>query len=328
MNDNTFTSAVGRLVTGDIYVPQTKDFDGKPMVVREGPKAGQPTQKFTLGLAIPKAPGQTHFSQEPTIGAMLWQVGHAAFPGIAQQPHFAWKCVDGDSQIPNRNNRKPCDAEGFAGHWVFFFSGQFAPKCYDGTAGVRPNEAPPALEQPGAIKRGFWVQIAGSMRGNNNAKNPGVYLNPSMVCLRFFGPEIISGPDASQAGFGGGAAPAGASAIPLAGVMPPLPGGGSAQAPAPVVPSAPAAPAMPVPAMAYAAPVAPVPPSVPVVPNPSFPANAGGNVPPPPPAAIPAIPALPVYVMSGTAGAFTREQMNAGGWTDAALIAAGHMRQA
>ena len=108
------TSPVGRIVLGSLYDPQDKDAEGKPLVTKSGPNAGQPRVNYFFALAIPKA-GEVHWSQT-AWGQQIWAVGHAAFPQAAQSPQFAWKIEDGDSQIPNRKGRKPCDTEGHAGH--------------------------------------------------------------------------------------------------------------------------------------------------------------------------------------------------------------------
>jgi hypothetical protein len=44
--------------------------------------------------------------------------------------------------------------------------------------------------------------------------NPGVYLNHDMIALSGYGDLIASGPNVSEAGFGGAALPPGASATP------------------------------------------------------------------------------------------------------------------
>jgi hypothetical protein len=205
-----FTTPIGRLVWGSVVKAQTKDADNKPMVIKTGPQAGQPTQRYAFGLAIAKGP-ETHWNQTPW-GALIWNTAIAAWPqGQTGAPSFAWKVTDGDSQIPNKRNNKPCDQEGYKGHWILSFSSSFPPKTYNAT-GTEPVPAD-------SIKTGFYVQVAGSVAGNDSTQNPGVYLNHSMVALAGFGPEIVSGPDPTAAGFGAGvAAPAGMSAVPVAGL--------------------------------------------------------------------------------------------------------------
>lgn len=311
-----FTTPVGRFVNGNLYVPQTKDADGKPLIIKNGPNAGQPTQKFYLAIAIPKIAGQhwatypraAHRPTEMSWGEAIWATGHKAFGPTAQSPAFAWKVTDGDSVVPNRKGRIPKDNEGWPGHWVLHCSGSYAPKCYnsDGSA---------VLVERDAIKPGYYIQIAGNVAGNASTQTPGVYINPSMVSLQGFGAEIISGPDPSQAGFGGVPLPAGASTVPVGGFH-------VGTAPAVATGMAPPPPAAPAAATAYVAP-----PMVPVVPNPQFlapPAAPGAPVPafapPVAPVAPPAGPAGPV--MLPAAGGHSYAALRAAGWTDDALRAA------
>lgn len=310
-----FTTPVGRLVMGSLTTPQTTDADGKPLLVKTGPNAGQPTQKFFIAVAIPKTPQDNgHWANTPW-GAEIWKAGHASMPNQAGLPSFAWKVQDGDSQVPNKKGRKNCDTEGFAGCWVVFMQSAYAPKTYnnDGSAPL------PATE----IKPGYYVQVNATVDGNKSSQNPGVFINPNMVALAGYGPEIVFGPDPTAAGFGQAPLPAGASAVPLGG----MPGA----APAPVAPAAPAvqgaapavqgaapapfvAPPAAVQAPAPSAPVAATPPA-----SPAAPADPGFLQVPPPEAA-------PARVMLPPAGNISYEQYVAAGWTDAQLIQHGYMQ--
>lgn len=341
------TSPVGRLVDGSLYEPQTKDAEGKPLVIKTGPNAGQPRVSFYFALAVPKAPGETHFAQT-AWGAKMWQVGHQAFPQAAQSPAFAWKVEDGDSQIPNKKGRKNCDREGYPGNWIIKFSGGFPPKCYQQEGGALVQ-----IMQPNVIKPGYYVEVAFSVDGNGSASQPGIYVNHSMVCLRGYGQEIVFGPDVNSVGFGQSALPVGASMtpppsalpMPAAGVpgVPPIPG---AQAPAPVPGYAPAGVGTVPPGSAGYAPAAAVPnvPGIPAIPGAApSPLPPGGSAPVPsvpvPGAAAPipvipnpgfvqvpppAAPVAPVRQMTAAAQA-TYEQYIAQGWNDALLIQHGLM---
>lgn len=316
------TSPVGRIVMGSLYDPSTTDAEGKPLVVKTGPNAGQPRVNYFFALAIPKG-AETHWAHTPW-GQQIWNVGNQAFPNAAQSPAFAWKIEDGDSQIPNKKGRKPCENEGWKGHWVLKFSGGFAPKVYqqEGAGYVQ-------VMQKDFCKPGYFVEVAGSVDGNGSQSQPGVYINHSMVCFRAYGPEISFGPDVASAGFGAAPLPAGASMTPPAGAIP-MP-----QAPQmPGVPGAPLAPvnvayAQPagvpqvpgVPAGSYATPVSPSSP-IPVMPAPGF-----VQMPPPAPApmAPPPAPAIPVRQMTAAAQGVTYEAYVAAGWSDAQLVQNGLM---
>lgn len=309
---------VGRMVAGNLYTPNTKDFDGKPLLIKTGQNAGQPRVSYFLALAIKKA-GETHWAFTPW-GEKIWAVGHRAFPQAAQRPDFAWKIEDGDSAVPNKKNRKPCEQEGWAGHWILKLSGGFQPKVYrqEGNGYVQVTEA-------NYLKPGYFLEASFAVASNKQEGNPGVYLNLQMVCFRAFGPEIVFGPNVEDAGFGQAPLPAGASMAPLAAAIP-LPGAAAV----PALPSA----AYPVPAYAGMPPATPAP--IPVIPNPDFvqmpppfpTGAANGNGAPLPPAGATApvpVPASPSNQMTLKAAGASREAFLAAGWTDANLVAQGYM---
>lgn len=200
-----FTTPVGRIVQGDLAKPQpVLDNLGKPKLSRDG----TPMVQHFIALAIAKTPGHTHWAQTDW-GRQIWDEGNRAHPTFAPHPTFSWKVEDGDSQIPNKKGKKNADREGFPGHWIVKFRSGFLPNTYnaDGSAAV-PAET---------IRCGYYVQVNCTVAGNSG-ESPGVYINPNMVALSGYGPEIIAGPDASEAGFGGVPLPPGASAMPLGGM--------------------------------------------------------------------------------------------------------------
>ena len=249
MARTNFTTPVGRLVMGSLYKPQTTDADGKPLVVKSGPNAGQPKVTYFFALAIPKNPGETHWSQTPW-GATIYKAGSEAFPQACQAPSFAWKVVDGDSTIPNKKGIAPITREGYKGNWVISFSSGFAPKIYN-------NDGSQAIVEPDAVKLGYFVQVNADVDGNGSNQNPGVYINHSMVALSAYGPEIVVGADASSVGFGQAPLPAGATTTPPAAFTPPAQFAPVAAAPAPMPTPNPAFLQPPVPGAPPVAPVAP-----------------------------------------------------------------------
>lgn len=293
----------GRLVMGSVYDPQTKDMQGNPLTVKTGPNKGQPTQKFFFALAVKKG-AEGHWAHTDW-GKVIWAIGHAAFPQQAQAPSFAWKVSDGDSVTPNKNGRKNSETEGFPGHWVLMFSSTYPPKVVN-TQGQTINE-------PGAVKIGYYAQVLGSCSGNGNTTNPGVYLNGDAVIFVAYGAEIRTGVDLSKiAGLGQVSLPPGASAAPLGGTAPAAPLPGAAPAPA----------AAPPPPAAFAAPAAPAPAPTAVAPAPAFtaappPPGAAGVAPPPPAASGPQ--------MTPKAAGKSYAQFVAAGWNDAQLRAEGYL---
>lgn len=335
------TSPVGRIVMGDLYAPNTTDSEGKPLVVKTGPNAGQPRANYFFALAIPKQPGEQHWAQT-AWGQQIWNIGHQAFPQAAQAADFSWKIVDGDSQQPGKlfkgkPGKKPCENEGWPGHWILKFSGGFAPKIYqqEGNGHVQ-------VVQPDFCKPGYYVEVAFSVEGNNSQTSPGVYLNHSMVCFRAYGQEISFGPDVASAGFGAAPLPVGASMTPPPSAVP-LPALPNVPGVAPAPSYAPAAPAMPAPAMAYAPPAVPAPVGIPSIPGVApAPLAPAGSVPMPAapvpvaPAPIPVVPnpgfvqmppppPAPAKQMTAAAQGVSYEAYIAQGWTDALLVQHGMM---
>jgi hypothetical protein len=292
---------LGLMVWGSLYEPRTKDFDGNPIVDKDG----KPSQRFEFGLAIPKTQG--HFSQEPGWGELIWATGHAAFPGGAQSPamadDFSWKILDGDStkiSMKSKSKTRPCDREGYKGNWVLTFSSVYAPQILD----ARDLNKIVPLTTPDAIVPGYFILVGGNVAGNTG-KSPGVYLNHAAVALRAYG-KIIESRGAYDVGKFGkvtAALPPGASLAPV-GVPVALP---AAQPSAAVAP-APAAP-----------------PPVRVTPAPGLVAVTPAAAPPPPPTAAAPPPstntihAVPMHkgftVASYLANGWTMDQLRADGFS-------------
>ena len=212
---------VGRMIGGSLYTPQAKtDNFGKPKLDAQGKQM----TGFNFGVAIAKTAGQTHWSQADW-GSKIRGIGVAAYQAMADNPSFAWKIIDGDSQVPNKKGRKPADQEGYPGHWVLWFSQSWAPKLCtaDGSS---------ELTQPEAVMPGDWIQVYGSVKSNAPSPTPGVYLNPLAVALVGYhqqGRIVVSTVNTSAVGFGGAApgvvlaAPVGAMATPTPTPMAPPP---------------------------------------------------------------------------------------------------------
>ena len=305
----TFTTPVGRLVQGDCFEAQTKDQQGNLRVVKTGPNAGQPNPTYYIGVAFPKMnphnPAETN-NEFNAFYALLDRVARTEWPalfptpgGACVNPKFAMKVVDGDGL--DTNGKAHSDKEGFAGHWVVRFASSYAPKV------VRPagNGTWETVTDKTAIKRGYFVRVAGSVTGNDNAQNPGLYVNLDMIELVGYGPEIVSGPDAATA-FGAAAAlPPGASATPILPAGLPGPGAGT-----PPVPGA----TPPVPGATPAPLVAPAPVA----------ASPAPQAAPSPPSA-PAATISPSRTMTAAANGQTYEAFIASGWTDDQLVSHGYM---
>lgn len=314
------TGTVGRLVGGMFDTPRLKDDENKELTYPDGSLKAE----YYIMLAIPKG-SETHWNQTEW-GAKIWAIGEAGYPGGFVNRHdFSWKITDGDSATPNKKGRKPCDREGYAGHWVVAATrpcprDRLSPPQY---VDIRTNPKNPVPIPADAIKHGYYVQAAVNVSDNTTAagqpaKTPGVYINLDIIALAAYGQPIVfdTQVDAAQAGFGGFSLPAGAMTTPPAGLAVP---------PAAPVPNAPAAAgaAMSPASMVNAATAVPPANSAPwtasVTPNHQF----AAGVPAPAPVAPP--PAAPVRQMTAAAAGVTYEAYIAAGWTDDQLIANGLM---
>lgn len=229
---------VARLVGGSLYKAETK--------VNE--KTKEERQAYSFAIAIAKGT-ETHWNQT-AWGALIWAEGAEGAPSMHQNPAFAWKVKDGDSAVPNRKGNKPCDNEGWRGHWVLWMSSGFAPK-------IVTADGSQAILEVDAVKPGYFVQVFGNVAFNKSTDSPGVYLNFAAVAFSAYGPEIqlSAGVDTTAIGFGKGPLPAGAMSTPAAGMSAP-----PATIPTPPTPAAPGV----APYSGYTAP--PAPPAAPAAP--------------------------------------------------------------
>ncbi|RZJ18699.1 MAG: DUF2815 family protein, partial [Haliea sp.] len=209
---------VCRIVWGSVSKLQTmKDSNGQPKLIKNGDRTGQVLQMVQFGVAVPKTKG--HWAEEPGWGAAVWAEGHSSWPGgQAQRADFAWKVVDGDSTVPNKAGKRPCDQTGYPGHWILSFSGMTPPTLVQI---LTPGAKPTPVEQPETIYAGCFVEVAGSVSSNESTQTAGMYLNHAAVCLRGFGERIAQGIDVDAVGFGADALPPGASAMPVGTALPP-----------------------------------------------------------------------------------------------------------
>ena len=159
------TTPVGRLVQGHPMVPQiVKDDNGRPVLKDDGTAK---TATF-FAVAIPKN-GTTEWKQTEW-GQKIHAQAQADWPnGMWQQPSFAWKIVDGDSTVPNKNGKVPAQQEGFAEHWVLqcktYLSDQ--PKCYH-VGRYSPEQV---IQNKNEIKCGDYIRVVVTVEGNKDRKS-------------------------------------------------------------------------------------------------------------------------------------------------------------
>ena len=187
---------IGRLVGGSLY--KTFEQDNKK-------------QKWFIAYAIKKN-GESHWNQTEW-GRKLFEIGAKGFPnGQTNNPSFAWKIEDGDSEIPKLTKDgktliKPCDKEGYGGHWVVNFSNGFSPILCDehGKILIMPEDS---------IKWGDFIQVYASVKENGSAQSPGLYVTHTHVAFMAYGERISTKIDPTTIAFGG-ALPVGASKTPV-----------------------------------------------------------------------------------------------------------------
>ena len=206
-NRENILTPIGRLVQGSLYEGQTTDAEGRPLISKTGANQGQPRVNFYFAIAIPK--GLEGDWRQTSWGQKLLNVGLKGFPqGQTNSPSFAWKVVDGDSQVPNKKGRKPCDREGYPAHWILNFSSSIAPNI------CNANGTQQILEKD-AVKLGDYIQVYGSVVDNESMQQPGVFLNHQYVAFAGYGERIVLGIDPKDIGFGADPLPAGASLTPI-----------------------------------------------------------------------------------------------------------------
>jgi hypothetical protein len=178
-----------------------------------------PRMQTYFAFAVPKGPEQS-FTATPW-GAQVAAEALASWPnGETGAPTFSWKITDGDSQVPNRNGKKPCDTEGFPGHWIVRVSTELnGPRCFH-FGKYQPHEQ---IKTAGTIKCGDYCRLVINVKGNGavGTQVPGIYVNPDIFELYRAGVEIVSESGADpMATLGATAAaavlPAGAAVDPTA----------------------------------------------------------------------------------------------------------------
>lgn len=205
-----FTTPIGRLVSGAPALFRTTNSQGEPLLYKSGVNIGQPKREYSIGVAFDKTQ-----SDVPAFIREIKDFAKSEWPQYFDAnseptlPAFSLKITDGDSTIPNKKGRRPCDTPEWAGCWVMWFSSDREPPC------VLPGASSiiPATE----IKTGYYVRVKGST-SKNTGDTPGMYMNLEGVERSGFGPEISSRPDPIEAFKEAPAAvvPQGMSQVPVA----------------------------------------------------------------------------------------------------------------
>ena len=243
--------AVGRIVQGDPWVPNTTDTDGQPRVIKNGPNAGQPNPQYVICVAYPKMDPQNPSQPNPHFAQFLQDldsISRTSWPqfypngGPCVNPNFSNKVRDGDGI--DANGRSNATKEGFAGCWVVTYSNSSAPKIYQKQGGAMV-----LTTDPRTLKRGDYVRVQGDICSNESTQRPGMYVNLKQIEIIAPGAEITSGMDPNDAFSAPAVLPPGVSSSPYAAPVTQAP----VAAPAPPVAPAPIASFVPAPVMTAAA---------------------------------------------------------------------------
>lgn len=235
---NFFTESVHRLVSGSLTDKVTKDRNNNNAPIPED------KQRYEFGIAMLKTDPDTIRIINEIHGFLAAEWANDAGKIAALNAYWQNGCDGVSLKIKDgdKPNSKGKVNEHTKGCFVFYFSnwGGEAPRTVDPHNQDIPGEA---------VKRGFYVQVAGTIKDNGEqySTNPrqnrcGAYLDSQVVRLVAEGDVIVGGVDPETA-FGGttaanaslpeGARPLGTGAgIPGMGSSPnaALPGMGNAQA--------------------------------------------------------------------------------------------------
>lgn len=206
------TTIVGRLVAGHPMISKPKK-DNKNQ--QKYDKNNDARVSFYCGFAIKKGAETTWKDTE--WGRIIVQEATTGFPaGEYNHPAFAWKIDDGDSNVPNKKGKIPCQREGWPGNWVLHLNNGYPFSCYhDGKFDQFQS-----IQDKNEIKTGDYCQFVIFVQPNNvngKVETDGVYLNPTLFNLVRAGERIVSAnePDAAEKfGAGGASLPAGAVVDP------------------------------------------------------------------------------------------------------------------
>lgn len=286
-----YTTGVGRIVAGSVFDPVTTNMEGEPLTKRDG----SPRNEYFIRVAFPKNAPET-----ADMISYLYKRSAEEWPAMFQSgswpARFSNKLHDGDDATPDKNGKPKNERPGYAGHWLVDFKQPTTPPKV-----VDEHRNP--IADPNDLRRGYYVRVVMSVKGNGSKLQPGVFVTHRIVQRCGFGEVIEGGIDIDAALADPiGALPPGASAPPLAPSTPPT------GAPAPVPTGAPA----------------PAPAQAPVTPLPGFMAPPAAVAPPPAAVAPPPAPAPAGPTMTAAATA-PYETYKAAGWTDEQLREQGLM---
>lgn len=209
----------GRFIFGSVSQKQTTDKDGRPLepakqyylICVAVPKLinGAPNPELPAAMGAPYQAACNYYGQHQGILPKIQQ-------GIAGP--FKFKIDDGDT-VMNKDGTGLRWGDAGRGCYVFKLRSNFD--------NVKTSNAQNIEIAPSECKCGYYVDVSASTSANELLDhNAGVYLNPIVVRVIGYGPEITSSVDVSKAFTGtyNGPTLPGMSTMPVAPVSSGLPG--------------------------------------------------------------------------------------------------------
>jgi hypothetical protein len=208
-DDGTDIVIQGRFVWGSLSVVNKKVYGTQDDMLD---KNGKPIPIIAFGLAVPKVSPQSSPAEADNFNKLWVAINtEAAKMGVQWgNPNFAWKVVDGDG--------KKKDGTDYPAHSKGCYIVSCETRLPVGLFAWVPENPKPVQVSDKDIKCGDYVQVNLSV-SCHKPPNPGLYMNPVMVCRFAFGEAIVAMQDASKVFSQPSYIPQGASQTPV-GTMP------------------------------------------------------------------------------------------------------------
>lgn len=202
---------VGRMIAGNAYRGIPRESNGEPVFVR-GSNPPVQALEYKLALAIAKE-NETDWKQTEW-GAKIVAQGREGFPQQYLSQAFAWKIIDGDSNLPNTVGKIPREQPHQAGHWIIWMSSWNPPQLC--------NTRGQPLFEADAIYPGCYIQVVALVKPNGAVapNKPGIFIDQKAICFIGHGERIESGGINTTAIKWSDALPPGASATPVGAAAP------------------------------------------------------------------------------------------------------------
>lgn len=210
-DDGTKIVIQGRVIWGQMGPTNKKVYGTNQDQI--DPKTGKPVIEYVFGLAVPKIGPQSSENEKANF-ATLWnalttEAGKAGAQWGAKG--FAWKCFDADDPNETREDGTPyANNPNYRGHFIVTCSTRIPIPLY----AWEPNNPKPVQVTEKDIKAGDYCQVALTIAAHK-PPNPGLYVNPTMVCRFAFGEAIVAQRDASKVFAAPPPIPQGGSATPI-----------------------------------------------------------------------------------------------------------------